>query len=542
MKRAPGALAVLATLLLVFSPLAASLLGSGVSTTALALSSDERRVLLAHVELALVAGAVALLLGAPFAILVAGTRSPLRKLFLALGALTLAVPHYLAAEALIDLVGPAGRLTRVFAGVTGAPVDAEQARLAVYRFAGVVYTAPAAGLVLGACLFPLVALAVATADRRFDARTREAARLARGKLGAALVAARALAPPALGAAALVFALALTEFAVPQTLRVRTLGEDVFAHIEDGDRPGAAAFGLVLVACALGAGILGALLLTRRRVASTAPLEGDVPRYELRPSRPIVGTLAGLLAVLPGFLCPLASLTLQASARIPGVASGSSGFGVALARAWQTCQGDALRTVGAAALAATVALLLATVAGHALRSPSRPAALLVGAVACGLAVPSPLVGLGLIVLWNHAVTAWVYDGTTVVTLGWLARFLPVALLLARTAFARVPSELDAAAALMGRGSAERFARVALPLAAPGLVAGWLAFYVLAATEFAATQVVLAPGKPLLAPTVVNLVHYGQDAGIAASGLILVATVVLPLLPLSLLLLVRSTWRS
>ena len=541
MKRAPGAAAVIATLLLVFSPLVAGLVGSGLRTSALALDADERRALLAHVELAFVAAAIALLLGAPFAILVAGTRSPLRKLFLALGALTLAVPHYLAAEALIDLAGPAGRLTRVLAGWTGAPVDAEQARLAVYRFAGVVYTAPAAGFVLGACLFPLVALAVASADRRFDARTREAARLARGKLGAALVAARALGPPALGAAALVFALALTEFAVPQTLRVRTLGEDVFVRIEDGDRAGAAAFGLVLVACALGAGILGALLLTRRRVASTAPLEGDVPRYELRPSRPIVGTLAGLLAVLPGFVFPLASLGLQASAGAPGVSSAGR-FSVALARAWQTCQGDALRTVGAAAVAATVALLLAAAAGHALRNASRTGSLLVGAVACGLAVPSPLVGLGLIVMWNHKATAWVYDGTAVVALGWLARFLPVALLLARTAFARVPTELESAAALMGRGSAERFARVTLPLAAPGLVAGWLAFYVLAATEFAATQVVLAPGKPLLAPTVVNLVHYGQDAGIAASGLILVATVVLPLLPLSLLLLVRSTWRS
>ena len=387
MKRLPGAAAVIATLLLVFSPLVAGLVGSGLRTSALALDADERRALLAHAELAFVAAAIALLLGAPFAILVAGTRSPLRKIFLALGALTLAVPHYLAAEALIDLAGPAGRLTRVLAGWTGAPVDAEQARLAVYRFAGVVYTAPAAGFVLGACLFPLVALAVASADRRFDARTREAARLARGKLGAALVAARALGPPALGAAALVFALALTEFAVPQTLRVRTLGEDVFVRIEDGDRAGAAAFGLVLVACALGAGLLGALLLTRRRVASTAPLEGDVPRYELRPSRPIVGTLAGLLAVLPGFIFPLASLGLQASAGVPGVASSAGRFGVALARAWQTCQGDALRTVGAAAFAATVALVLASAAGHALRNASRPGSLLVGAVACGLAVPS-----------------------------------------------------------------------------------------------------------------------------------------------------------
>ena len=72
---------------------------------------------------------------------------------------------------------------------------------------------------------------------------------------------------------------------------------------------------------------------------------------------------------------------------------------------------------------------------------------------------------------------------------------------------------------------------LPLAAPGLAASWLAVYVLAATEYEASTIVVPPGRELLAVTVVNMVHYGRDAEIAACALLLVAAVALPLLPLA-----------
>jgi iron(III) transport system permease protein len=132
----------------------------------------------------------------------------------------------------------------------------------------------------------------------------------------------------------------------------------------------------------------------------------------------------------------------------------------------------------------------------------------------------------------------------VVLGWLARFLPVAVLLTRAGFARVPGELEEAATLAGRSGLARSVRVLLPLAAPGLVAAWLAVYVLSATEFAATQIAISPGNPLIGPTIVNFVHYGQDAKTAAAGLILVGAVVLPLLPLAAVIFIakRHPWHS
>ena len=86
--------------------------------------------------------------------------------------------------------------------------------------------------------------------------------------------------------------------------------------------------------------------------------------------------------------------------------------------------------------------------------------------------------------------------------------------------------------------ERFASVVLPNAAPGLVAAWLATYVLCATEFSATLLIAPAGSPLLAPSVVNLMRRGQDPEIAACQVLLLAVIALPLVPLGLGAILRS----
>ena len=93
---------------------------------------------------------------------------------------------------------------------------------------------------MGGCFFPIVALAVASAYRRTDQRVFESARIAQGRRGVWTIAAYVLVPPALGAALLVFAVTLTEFAVPQLLRVRTVGEAIYERIQEGELATAAA--------------------------------------------------------------------------------------------------------------------------------------------------------------------------------------------------------------------------------------------------------------------------------------------------------------
>jgi iron(III) transport system permease protein len=544
---------------IVFSPLVAALLGADLHAGALGRALHGLSTpLLVSLATALAAAVYALLVGTPFALLVERVRPSLRRALWALGLLVLMVPPYMAAQASIVLVGPAGRISKPLAwALLGDPLASplDRARFEASPF---VYTWPWAGLVLGGCFFPLVALAVASAFRRTDHRIFEAALMARGRRGVLAVAARVLAPAALGGGLLVFAATLTEFAVPQLLRVRTLGEAVYEEIQEGDLSAASALGLPLLPLVLGAGVLGALVLARSRVASMAGLEGDVPRFTGRRAG-LAGegaaVLATLLAAAPGLLAPVVSLTwLTLTAKAPKAVTAAatykvlraSGFAEALQGAIEIARDDAVRTALLATLAATLALVFAVVVVRLARRG--PAATLLGALGAGLAVPAPIVGVGLIVLWNRPGLSIggvevlspraVYQSVAVVLFAWWARFLPIAVFLVQAALARVPRELESAAALAGRRALARFFSVVLPGAAPGLVAAWLGVYVLSATEFGATVLVAPPGRPFLAASVVNLMRRGQEFEVAACQILLLAVVALPLVPLSLAALARS----
>jgi iron(III) transport system permease protein len=427
----------------------------------------------------------------------------------------LMVPPYVVAEAWIVLLGPVGKLSRGAVELLGfGPAPGDPMAMARFSVPGYVYSWPAVGVVMGGCLFPIVALAVASAFRRTDQRMFESARLAQGQRGVLAVGARAMALPALGAGLLVFAATLTEFAVPPLMRwVR------------------------------GAGGLGAWALARSRAASLAGMEGEVPKFTAR-SRGLWGDVvagcATVIAATPALLLPALSLGWLASTwRLTEVSADvstdaryrvlrASGFGEAMSLAWELARSDAFRTAWLAALAATVSTCFAVMLA---RAASRAGwGWMLGVLGAGLAVPASIVGLGLIALWDRGWGEAVYQSWGIVLLAWLARFFPVGVFLSQGALSRVPRELESAAALAGRGAVGRLWAVVLPGAAPGIVAAWLAVYVLSATEFSATLLASPPGGSLLAPSVLNLIRRGQDPEIAACQVLLLAVVAIPLLPL------------
>jgi iron(III) transport system permease protein len=556
MKTFSRVLAIAAVFLagtIVFSPLLAALLGTGLETHTLADAFRSiGRPLGGSSETALISALVALLLGVPFAILVERSRPGLRRVFWALGLIVLMAPPYVVAESWIVLLGPAGKISRLLATLLGfGPNSTDPIEVARFVVPGFVYSKLSVGMVMGGCLFPIIALAVASAFRRTDQRIFESARIAQGTRGVWRIAAHVLVPPALGAALLVFAITLTEFAVPQLLRVRTVGEAVYERIQEGDLATAAALGLPLLPLVVLAGGLGAFVLMRSRLASLAGLEGEVPKFTGRRAGWTSDFLAGcmtLFAVIPAMLLPLTSLIwLCVTAKLPQASVvGShkvlraSGFLQSLRGAWELAHDDAIRTILLAAFAATLATIFAIALA---RMTSRfgwgP---VLGVAGAGLAVPAPIVGLGLVVLWNHDWSSVVYQGPAIVILAWFARFLPVAIFLTQGALARVPRELESAAALAGRKPLERLFSIVLPNAAPGLAAAWLAIYVLSATEFSATLLVSPPGSSFLAPSVVNLMRRGQDPEIAACQFLLLAVIAIPLVPIAIVAIHRAKART
>lgn len=523
---------------MVFAPLIAALCGAGLDRPALASAFNVGGRPLATSMLSAGASAtVALVLGVPFAVFVERTGLRVRRTCGALALLTLMVPPYFVAEATIVLFGPAGKFSHGAALLLGfGPPGADAVARARFTVAPFVYSWPMVGVVTGGCLFPIVALSVSSALRRTDHRIFEAARLIRGRRGMVDIAARLLILPAVGSALLVFAMTLTEFSVPQLLRVHTISETIYEQIQENNIATAAALGLPLLPLVMLVGAGGATLLMQARVDSVAGLEGDIPHFGKRTGRGFAALLATTLAITPGLVVPfvsLAALSIACASDFPGLLSATRGV-------WDLLHEDALRTVLLGVFTATVAVLFATALARA-AAGTRWNGWTVGLVAA-LASPAPIVGLGMIVLWNRAATIAVYQSLVIVLVTWLARFLPISLFLAQSAFSRVPREWEDAAALAGRGMFGRFFAVALPCAAPGLVAAWLATYVLCATEFSATLLVSPPGEALLAPSIVNLLRRGQDSTVAACQVFLLAVVTLPLVVIAAASMVRRSWLS
>jgi iron(III) transport system permease protein len=520
------------SLAIVFSPLLAACTGLDADHFSLAFD-HVAKPLGRSVGMAAVSGLVALVLGVPFALLVEKSRLLFRRIFWVLGLTALVVPPYLVAEAWIVLLGPAGKIARPLAMLLGmGPKSEDPIQLARFAVPGLVFSWPAVGIVIGGCLFPIVALAVAGAYRRTDQRVFESARIAQGPRGVRTILRRVLTGPAIGASLLVFAVTLTDFAVPQLLRVRAMGELIAEQIVAQDLSAAAALSLPSLPLILIAGALGVVILSRSRASSMAGLEGEVPKFTGNPASPVGNVAAGLmtlLAITPAVILPIVYLAwLMLTSPSFGVTSNSlrpSGFGDSMRWAWELLRDDAVRSVVLAAIAATLAVVLAIAVVRSLAGSQWTWAQ--GVLAAGLAVPAPIIGLGLITLWNHESTAAISQTSMIVLLCWFARFLPLVVFLVQSALARVAPELESAAALVGRSPLERLITIVLRSAAPGLVTAWLAMYVLSAGEYGATSLIAPAGHGLLAPSVLDLMQRRQEYQIAACQLLLLLVIMLPL---------------
>ncbi len=341
----------------------------------------------------------------------------------------------------------------------GGPVDTF-AGVALRRSMSSVLHGPAGFISIQVlALTPLVTLLVLAAVRGMDPSPVEAAVLSRGSSAALLrVVARQALPAAVAGATLVFLLTLGEVAVPTLLGVRTYAGTVFARLADlSFLPGEAlSRSLPLVLLAL-AGTAVLLRLDRGGTVLPSARAGGGPAPELlgpATARKAALAAAGLVALAP----ILALIWMVAAGPDP-----FSALGPAL-----TSAGRALRyTAGATVLL----VVLGLIGGHSwARDPSKQS-ILAGVALLGLTLPGVVLGIGLIALWNHPATTWIYGGPAVVLLGLAGRYLYVALRSFKVAFDAVPAAEEEAAWVARPGMLPRWLWVtAPPLRRAALVVG------------------------------------------------------------------------
>ncbi|HEY5618063.1 MAG TPA: ABC transporter permease subunit [Vicinamibacterales bacterium] len=509
-------LAVVVSVIVCGLPLAYMLVQAGASSDAYAaLLLDARQLALLYNTTALGIGTalLATLIGAPLGLTLARVAVPFKPgLRIALAAPVL-LPPYVTGLAWVYTAGSAGFV----ASVTGRDLLSEW----TYSLSGAI-------LVLSLVFYPLSMLATEVAARRIEPRLEEAA-LVIAPPGRVLrhITLPLVAPAVAAAALVIFVLAVSEFGVPGLLRVRVFTTEVFtafAALYDFGR--ATVLTLPLLGLSIIVAAVAALLVGERLVATRRALSGAQP---LAFEGWTLGTNAAAACVLGiALVIPLAVLAREALA-VPSVAAVVAGSREAIRN-----------SLVLAALGATIVTLLAVWLGYArARAPHR-----LGVVADVLfvvlfAVPSTVVGVGLIGVWNRAgVFGRLYGTDGMLLLAYVARFLPVAALALAAGIRYVPTSHEEAAAVGGAGWWRTMIRIVLPQIRLTLLATWIVVFILAFGELGASVLVAPPGEATLPIRIYTIIANTAPAQIAALAL-LQALVVLS--PLAVLVLATTAWR-
>lgn len=378
------------------------------------------------------------------------------------------------------------------------------------------YSLPAAILVLSLVFYPLTMLATEVAARAVDGRLEEAALMVAPPGRVLRRVTIPLIVPAVGAAALlVFVLAISEFGVPALLRVRVYTTEVFtafAALYDFGRAMVLTVPLLLlcvVVAAIAGAVLGDRLITTRRGARSAPA--------LAAGWERVAMSSVLVVLTVALALPIALLGAEA-VRGQSLSAVATGSGEAIAN-------SLLLATAGATIAVTIALWLGYARARAERRVGRVVDVLWIVI---FAVPSTIVGIGLIALWNRAGPLGVAYGTdAMLLLGYLARFVPIASLALAAGMRNISRSQEEAAAIGGAGWLRAMWRIVLPQIRPSLAATWVVVFVLAFGELGVSILVAPPGEATLPIRVYTIIANTPASHVATLALLQSAVIFVPL---------------
>lgn len=464
----------------------------------IASSARTRDLLWSTVRLAVAVTVASVAIAVPLAWLTTRTDLPLRRFFLVVTALPLAIPTYVGSWALIGALGPRGMLQGVLErfGVERVP--------SIYGFWG-------AFGVLTLFSYPYVLLNVRAAYRRLDPSLEEASRsLGQGWATTfRRVVLPQLRPSIVSGSLLVSLYVLSDFGAVAMLRYDTFTRAIYNQYRGAlDRSSAAVMGLVLVVLTL-AVLVGEQRSRRGEHVHRLHAGGARQATPVRlgpwrwPAASAIVSLASVALILP---LGVIAYWLQRGA--------SAGEPVMPARQLVT------NSLTAALAAAAVGVLAAwPVAALTVRHPGRLARLVERMSWSGYALPGIVVALSL-VFFGVRQLPWAYQTFSMLVVAYVILFLPQAIGAIRSSLLQVTPSLEEASWLLGAGRLRTLARVVVPLTRPGTFAGFALMFLTTMKELPATLLMAPTGFATLATRIWNATAEGFIGRAAGPALALV----------------------
>lgn len=170
-------------------------------------------------------------------------------------------------------------------------------------------------------------------------------------------------------------------------------------------------------------------------------------------------------------------------------------------------------------ATAVMLVTAIVAWMVVRSRVRGRWLLDALASLPLVVPGLVLGVALLFVWLRSPLP-VYGTLWILAIAYFTRFMPHGIRFSTASMHQIGGELEEAARTSGASWWGSFRRVVLPLALPGLAAGWIYVFILSMRELSATILLYSPGTETVSILIWNAYNDSLLAGMAATGMLLV----------------------
>jgi len=383
------------------------------------------------------------------------------------------------------------------------------------------------GLVLVTALFlvPYVYLLVSAALRRLDPSLEEASRV--GGAGPIRTLMRitlpAVTPAILAAALLSIVGALGLFSVPVVLgtaaRIDVLSVYLFRLFES--YPPQTALALVLaagmVATVQGLLMVQRLLVGRGRHATVGGRGFRGTRVRLGPMRHVVRAVA-VLYLAATALAPLVGLVIVSTQSFWTPIINWSRASLVNYRAvlFESAGAKAafFNSLSQGAAVATVATLLGAIV--VLRT--RHGAMLAGRIADGVTtlpavLPHTVIGIAFLLAFGPAPFR-LYGTAAILFLAYLAMALPYAGQAAIAAAGSIGRELGEASRVAGADAGRTFRRILLPVALPGLAAGWAMIFIHTAGEVSASALLAGTNNPVIGRVMMDLWAFGSYPQVAA----------------------------
>jgi putrescine transport system permease protein len=191
-------------------------------------------------------------------------------------------------------------------------------------------------------------------------------------------------------------------------------------------------------------------------------------------------------------------------------------------------GAAWLSLKIAALSATLAVVLGTIAGLALArfGPFKGRTLLSGITTAPLVMPEVITGLSLLLLFvtMEQLIGWPAGrGMTTIVISHITFTMAYVTIIVQSRLAQMDDSLEEAALDLGAKPSKVFFLITLPIILPALLSGWLLAFTLSLDDLVIASFVAGPGSSTLPMVVFSKVRLGVSPDINALATIFVTVV-------------------